>query len=424
MIYIREYSGGREPLETLEKRQILFVDDDLNVLQGLQRMLHSHRSVWDMSFVTSGKEALELLSRKTFNIVISDMRMPEMDGVELLTSVMKLYPHTVRFILSGQTSKEALVKAIGPTHQFLSKPCDADNLKKAIERALNLRNLLKDDNLISTVSQIKSLPSLPMLYLQLEQEIKSPMCSIQTVADIIRHDVAMSAKVLHLVNTAFYGFRQHISDISQAVKMMGLETIQSLVFVAQVFSGYQDQKHLTPFLDMLWKHSMNVCSLSKNIAQSIRRDSFFLDIAFKAGLFHDFGKLILITKLPHIFVEILSLIKEKNIDSWKAELEILGTSHAEIGAYLLGLWGFTDSIVEAVAYHHRPGMSNSENIDSITSVHIANALEYEKSSQDPSYEEKNGKLDLDYLRSMQIESRLPEWREIHYNSILRRDNER
>ncbi|MHC9541837.1 MAG: HDOD domain-containing protein [Vulcanimicrobiota bacterium] len=408
----------------LIRKQILFVDDDLNVLQGLQRMLHSQRSIWDMSFVTSGREALELLSRKNFNIVISDMRMPDMDGVELLTSVMKRYPHTVRFILSGQTSKEALVKAIGPTHQFLSKPCDADYLKKAIERALNLRNMLKDENLISIISRIKSLPSLPILYLQLEKEIKSPMCSIQTVADIIRQDVAMSAKILHLVNTAFYGFRQQISDISQAVKMMGLETIQSLVFVAQVFSGYQGKEHLTPFLDMLWKHSMNVCSLSRNIAKSIRRDSFFQDIAFKSGLFHDFGKLILITKLPDIFVEILRLIKEKNIDFWKAELEILGTSHAEIGAYLLGLWGFTDSIVEAVAYHHRPGMSKSENIDSITSVHIANALEYEETPQGSSYEEENDKLDLDYLRSLQIESRLPEWREIHLNTVLRRDNGR
>lgn len=399
------------------------MDDDLNVLQGLQRMLYLQRSIWDMSFVTSGREALELMRRKNFDIVLSDMRMPDMDGVELLTSVMKLYPHTVRFILSGQTSREALVKAIGPTHQFLSKPCDADYLKKAIERALNLRNLLKDENLISIISQIKSLPSLPRLYLQLEHEIKSPVCSIQTVADIIRQDVAMSAKILHLVNTAFYGFRQQISDISQAVKMMGLETIQSLVFVAQVFSGYQDQSHLTPFLDKLWKHSMNVCSLSRSIAKSIRRDSFFQDVAFKSGLFHDFGKLILLTKLPHLFVEILNRIKEKNMDFWKAELEIIGTSHAEIGAYLLGLWGFTDSIVEAVAYHHRPNISNSENIDSITSVHIANALEYEESPNVLSYSyEENDKLNLDYLRILHIESRLTEWREIHHKTILRGDN--
>jgi len=397
--------------ETADKKHILFVDDDQNVLQGLQRMLRPQRAIWEMEFAASGREALDMLDQKAYDIVISDMRMPGMDGVEFLTTVRKKHPHTIRFILSGQTSKEALIRAIGPTHQFLSKPCDADSLKKAIDRALNLRKILTSRNLISTISQIKSLPSLPTLYLQLESEMKSPVCSIQNVAAIIEQDVAMSAKILHMVNTAFYGFRQEISSIPQAVKLLGLDMIQSLVFVAQVFSGYQDQKVLTPFLDKLWKHSMSVSSLAKSIARTIRKDEAFLDATFKAGLFHDFGKLILITAMPRQFTDVLRMVKEKQIDFWKAEVEVIGTSHAEIGAYLLGLWGFADSIVEAVAFHHRPGISQSEHADSITSVYIANALDYEELSGESSTS-GNDKIDIEYLRDLRVESRLAEWREI------------
>jgi len=404
--------------ETAERKHILFVDDDQNVLQGLQRMLRSQRAIWEMEFAASGREALDMLDQKVYDIVISDMRMPGMDGVEFLSTVRKKHPHTIRFILSGQTSKEALIRAIGPTHQFLTKPCDADSLKKAIDRALNLRKILTSRSLISTISQIKSLPSLPTLYLQLESEMKSPVCSIHNVAEIIEQDVAMSAKILHMVNTAFYGFRQEISSIPQAVKLLGLDTIQSLVFVAQVFSGYQSQKALAPFLDKLWKHSMSVSSLAKSIARTIRRDETFLDATFKAGLFHDFGKLILITAMPRQFLDILRLLKEKQLDFHKAEMETIGTSHAEIGAYLLGLWGFADTIVEAVAFHHRPGLSQSEQTDSITSIHVANALDYDESFHDSSTV-GNYKLDYEYLQCLGVEPRLAEWREIHIKEAVK-----
>ena len=101
------------------KTKVLFVDDEANVLSGLRRMLRSQRQVWDMQFANGGAAALELMANQSFDVVVSDMRMPGVDGAELLNRVNDLFPDTVRLVLSGQSEHEKIFRAIGPAHQFL-----------------------------------------------------------------------------------------------------------------------------------------------------------------------------------------------------------------------------------------------------------------------------------------------------------------
>ncbi|MFA6026450.1 MAG: response regulator, partial [Ignavibacteriaceae bacterium] len=127
--------------------KILFVDDEINIIQGLKRMLYPFRKEWIMSFANSGEEALELLTTEKFDVVVSDMRMPKIDGLHLFTTIKELYPNIVRIILSGYTEKESILNLPNVAHQFLSKPCDANTLKESIERISKLRNFVNNEKI-------------------------------------------------------------------------------------------------------------------------------------------------------------------------------------------------------------------------------------------------------------------------------------
>lgn len=402
-----------------EKKRLLFVDDEVNLLQGLKRMLYHMRNAWDMIFVSSAKEALEVLSREPIDIIITDIRMPEVDGIELLKRVMVKYPHVIRFILSGQSSKADFVRAVGPSHQFLSKPVEAEALKSTINRALSLRILLAKKNLKRILAGIRSLPSLPSLYVELEHEIKSPLCSMKKVAQIVEKDVSMSAKVLKLVNSAFFGFRKQIANPSQAVVLLGLDIIQSLIFLAEIFPMRIESVSTSAFINKLWEHSMQVSMLSKKIAMTLYKDKYVVDEACKAGLFHDLGKLIILTQLPDAFRKILMLMKEKGIRMTEAEIKAIGVSHAEIGAYILGLWGFSDPIVAAVAYHCG-SMEFDPNIPNLNAiVRIANIIVNEEGDIMSELIERI-KTDNNYLPFLSGSNHIENWCDFYVNDILRR----
>src|ERR1700758_5310713 len=141
--------------------RILFVDDEPMVLDGVRRSLHAMRKDWEMSFVNSGHEALEAMAGQTFDIVVTDMRMPGMDGAQLLEEVKKRSPQSLRVILSGQSDRETILRSVNPTHQYLSKPCDGEELRTRLMRAFALKDLLENPELKGLVSKLDSLPSLP-----------------------------------------------------------------------------------------------------------------------------------------------------------------------------------------------------------------------------------------------------------------------
>jgi putative nucleotidyltransferase with HDIG domain len=406
-------------MESTGKKHLLFVDDEANILQGLQRMLRMRRDVWDMVFVSGGREALQAMKQKSFDIIITDMKMPEMDGVELLTEVMKQFPETVRFILSGQMNNETLVRIIGPCHLVLKKPCDTEYLIYSIEQALKLRHLLGDSHLRAIISELKSLPSLPALYLQLEEEMRSPMCSVRNVANIISQDLPMSAKLLHIINSPYFGLCSQVTDIAQAVKILGLDTIKSLIFITQIFTSLQGDGPISDCLEGLWRHSLNVSSYSRKMAQMLQLSTYEEDSAFKSGLFHDIGKIILLTRLPEVFIECIHMSEMDGIPLFEAEFRIMGASHAEVGAYLLGLWGFSNPVLEAVLFHHRIAESGCRERNGVPIVHIANILEHRVNVQN-SLVSVNQELNIKFLQYLSLYERLSAFHDICVNQEVKR----
>ena len=210
-------------------KRILFVDDDPMVLSGLERSLRSMRKEWEMQFVLGGREALDAMAHAPFDVVISDMRMPGMDGAELLERVKQQFSRTVRMVLSGQSDRDTIFRSTKPTHQYFSKPCDAEELKQKLIRALALRDVLDNPKLMQWVSQVETVPSLPSLCQSLRSLLASPAASIAAVADIVVQDMGMTAKLLQLVNSAFLGVAERGSDPRRAASVIGIDNLRALV---------------------------------------------------------------------------------------------------------------------------------------------------------------------------------------------------
>ena len=430
-----------------DMRRILFVDDQPEVLRGLKRALAAIPHDWDIEFSTSGEEALDLMSRSPFDVVVSDMRMPKMNGVELLSTVMERYPDTVRIILSGHSDREMILNSLNCSHQFLSKPCSTEKIRYTIERACRLRDLLRDETLIKIATGIKALHSLPTLYGMVIKEMQSPDVSLKKVGHIISQDISMTAKVLQIVNSAYFGLPVKITDPQQAAIYLGLETLKALILSIHVFSSFkEDVKYFGQSLTQMWNHNMNVGRLAKEIAIFEKAEAKQAEEALVAGILHDIGKIILL-QAPDQYTKVDDFINNAGSYTTDAEYAVLKTSHAELGAYLLGLWGLPDSIVETVAFHHNPlklvegtlvmgnqslnknaeetklydGRLNSQTVKEyitefnvLTFVHVANALIVKNDcSSDTNILPY---IDMSYLKVFNLTDKLLEWVEC-YNKI-------
>ncbi|HSR53161.1 MAG TPA: response regulator [Acidobacteriota bacterium] len=389
-------------------KKILFVDDDPQILQGLRRMLRSMRAEWHLEFAESGEEALGILSLQRFDVVVSDMKMHGMDGAELLGEVKRLYPWTVRLILSGHSDRTSIMKALGPSHQYLSKPCDPDLLKATVDRACRLRGLLQSDHLAALVSQMESLPSLPQLFRQVVEELKKPEASLKKVGQLIEKDVAMSANILKIVNSSYFGLVRTIDSVSQAVVYLGLDTVNSLILASQLYEQFSPPPNCPVRAERLWEYSLSSAELAKSIAVCESDDPQLANDSYTAALLHDVGMLVLAMNLPEEYCRVLKSVRDGST-FFQAERQIFGATHPEAGAYLLGLWGLPDPIVEAVAYHLEPSRAGQTAFSPLTAVHVASAWACERS-----HEEGFGPLqqiDSEYMESLGLESRLEVWRE-------------
>ncbi|MES4786123.1 MAG: hypothetical protein C4294_10200, partial [Nitrospiraceae bacterium] len=313
------------------KQKILFVDDEPNVLNGLRRTPPSLEQEWGIAFATSGQEALAILSQDSYDVIITDMRMPDMDGGRLLSEVRVRHPHVVRVLLSDQSDLEAVLRSVSSAHQCLSKSCTPDLLRATVARACAVRDLLANDALRKLVSGMQTLPSLPALYREVMEELQSPDASIEKVGRIIAKDMGMVTKILQLVNSPFYGLRTHISSATQAVALLGLDTIKSLVLSMKVFSQFEGAHQSFFSLEVLWNHGMMVGRCAQIIAKEQGVDQRIMEDAFTAGLLHDVGLLVLATNLPTQYTDTLALIQDRGIPEWEAEREVLGATHGDIG---------------------------------------------------------------------------------------------
>jgi putative nucleotidyltransferase with HDIG domain len=366
------------PADSVDRKRVLFADEEVPALRTLQRMLQPLRGEWEMIFATSGSMALQILDEQDFDVLVTAASFSDLEDGSLLAHAVTRHPQMVRIALCDRADRASLVQTAGLAHQQLPRPCDPALITSQIRRTLALQHLLTDPALQAVVAQVGTLPSLPSLYLELTAELKAEEPSPERVARIIATDPAMNAKIIQMANSPFWGLRTTITQPREAVLFLGLQTISALVLSIHVFTCFDARRLKAGKLADFWSHSAMVSGYTRGIARLERCDPALVGEATIAGLLHDLGKLLLANSLPMEYQEVLKLAAADAIPTWQAEQRVLGASHAEIGAYLLALWGLPQRVVEAVAWHHRPSDSRVLTGKTIAMVHAANIIAHQE----------------------------------------------
>ena len=388
-------------------KRVLFVDDDRDLLESLRDALDPYRRVWRMRFAISGAEALAELEAEPADVIVSDIQMPGMDGVELLARVQERYPATIRLVLSGYANPKIAARAATVAHRILAKPCNADELGIVVQRSCALHELTEQAEQYRITAAATTLPSAPGLYMEISRVIADLNTGPDDLAAVIERDPAMTAKLLQLANSAFFGIGRTVNRVRDAVVYLGSDTVKALTLSAEAvgklaptgvegFSIAQFERHAT---------------LVARIASGILPKGAAQQDAITAGLLHDIGQLVSIADDASRWRALTEQAHRANVPLFEVEQEAQGITHAATGAYLLSLWGLPDGVVEAVAHHHDPLAVPGAALDAVAAVHIADALAHEL---EPGSEERMPLVLLDdaYVDQLAVRSQLDQWREI------------
>ncbi|MHB8974329.1 MAG: HDOD domain-containing protein [Pirellulaceae bacterium] len=386
-------------------RRILFVDDEPRILDGLSRMLRGVRHEWEMEFADGGRAALKCCAATPFDMVVSDARMPGMDGTELLANVMQSYPDTVRVILSGQCSRDSVVKSVGVAHQFLTKPCNPQSLKTTVQNVCSMRERFSDEFARKILSCVQQLPSQDSVYAQLACELNSAAPCIERVGQILEQDVAMCAKTVQLVSSGFFGTPQRVTNATHAARLLGLDILKDLWDASVAFVPSDVLNCSAADVQQLNHHSLAIAAAAQQIAETVTSDRLIISDAYLAGMLHDIGALALLSPTPT--ATRAEIGRRLLTEPGRAASPAAACIHS--GGYLAALWGFDERIIQAIGYHHAPGLCPNQSFGPLTAVHVAHSL-LEPAACGPASDRIA--VDMDYLMRVGCTEQLPRWREI------------
>ncbi|GFK95186.1 Hydrogenase transcriptional regulatory protein hupR1 [Fundidesulfovibrio magnetotacticus] len=391
------------------KKRILFADDDPQLLAATRRMLWHTRDRWDLSFARTAAQALDILRDAPHDVAVCDLRLPDTGGRRLLKEVRRLYPWMLRIVLTGDTDQGRILQSVAVAHQFLAKPVSARQLEAVIARGCTLRDAILSEQVKARIGRIDALPAMPETFTRLVEAVEDERVPVEAVARIVAADVGLSADVLRLVNSAFFGRAGRVRDVTQAVTFLGLSAIRSLAMGVALIKAFD--KATAPGMDfsLLWEHSQRTAAMARRIARMEGLSAERQEESFIAGLLHDLGKYVLALRDTQAFRALVDEARASEVALAEAEARRGGAGHAAAGAYLLGLWGLPDAVLEAVAFHHAPGAPGLSGMSPVLAVHAANSLEHDIVRIHSGYAPHP--LDTEHLRSLGLEERVEDWRQ-------------
>ena len=346
-------------------KSILFVDDEMQILKALKRLFRGKE--YNVFFADSGIRALEILEENFIDLLISDIRMPNMDGFELLRIAKNKYPATLRVALSGFTDNKKIFSALDDNlaKLYMFKPWDNNELISTIDKIFTIEEVLKDENLLNLINNLDQLPTLPFLYKELSDLVEKD-ADIDLISKKIEEDQSIASKILKVANSAFYGAKT--GSISQAIMYIGLLNVKNIVLTNSVFKTSSNQE----YHNLLWNH-VNLANKIMNIIYQKCLNKRIPNEYASAGLLHDIGRIIILNFFKEKYDVVISFINENpGIDISKVENQMMGFDHQKIGGYLLNWWEIPTPIVEAALFHHEPYNPAIINSELVMVVHLAN----------------------------------------------------
>lgn len=349
----------------------------------------------------NGSDALRLLNQHPFDVVVSDLAMPGMDGMEFLNEVVEDFPHTARVIVSGYADRLKIAECLTVGHRFFHKPIDFKTLATFLRRVCKYSHLVSNDRLRKIICGTKALPALPENYLRLSEILSSPFSDLDEIIELVEQDPGLSTKLLHVANSATFAPAQPICTPAEAVQSTGVDIIKALMLVHQVFTFYENNSFATETFKSLWSHSLATATAARKLATLEEFTTPQIDECFLAGLLHDIGKLILAANAEREYRVVVELAAKASLPLDQAEMGVFAATHAQVGAYLLALWGVPENVISAVELHQSLDPDRVKKFDPALAVHLAQNLE-------PGGARKKF-LNTALLDQLGLSARLPVW---------------
>ena len=388
-------------------KQIIFVDDESNILQGLRRSLRRFRHEWKLEFATSGQEALEKLGNSRFDAIVTDMRMPGMDGAELLQRVKERYPYMLRIVLSGQCDEETIIRSIGNAHQFFAKPCDIEKLTTMLGRVFVFLDRVPAEETKSLLMGAIMVPMIPARINELVSNLDSGPEDSSKISEAMGKSIFLSANLFRLVNSQFFVTSEGVYDIEKAVEILTPRIIKRIImendFVSELDESIAERFGIARKVE----HSVRSAYFAERIARSEGLGADEIGLYRTAAFFHDIGMFLLMKKDSERYAKVIDKVSGRTEEILEAEREIYGCTHQEIGASLLAAWAFAEDVIDAAAFHVNPADSPRKNSPALAAVHVAHLLERGLSAGDAT--RFIGEYTNDYLKLIGLHERLGRW---------------
>ena len=381
-------------------RRVLFVDDDLETCEMYEQLQTYWGIGQEVHTAENGKEALELMNQKKFDVVVSDLAMPDMPGLDFLSQVMEAHPEAARIVISGHADHLKAAEALNVAHRYFSKPFDFTTLGALLERLCSYYYLLHNERIRRMIYKTGALPVLPSIWTRLTEILNSPYSGIDDVAAVVEQDPGLASRLLHTVNSAHFGIARKVVSCSEAIQIVGLEVVRSLMMGIQIFDFYQKSPFVRSVFGTIWNHSLQTAIGARKLAEFQGEPNQLCNITFIAALLHDVGKLIFAANAEPEYRMVMELAAKSGVPVEQAELGTFGCDHAQIGAYLFALWGFPDPVVQAVENHH--ALAKIDAFCPALAIHLAQTLE------PGSTQEK--RLNTALIEQLGLSGKVPLWR--------------
>lgn len=349
---------------------IMFVDDEKQILRALNRLFMD--SPYESVFMDSGEDGLAYMQHTPVNLVVSDIRMPGMNGFDFLRHVKEKHPTTMRVALSGYTDSRVIYKALeeNVAKMYMFKPWDNRELLSTIDKMFQLEEVLKDKKIMDLINNLDDLPTIPDLYTRIKAMIQDDE-DVDKIAKLIEADQASTAKILRIANSAFYGAKT--GSITQAIMYIGLANVKTIVLSNVVF---KTTGALGANVKSLWRNATLTNRITNHLFHRITGKKI-PNVFASAGLLHNIGMVVLISHFEKVYSEILKQGLVSDEDYITLERQMMGVTHQELGGYLLNWWELPLPIVEAALYHHTPLDEKVINQELLCVIHLANACAWQ-----------------------------------------------
>lgn len=396
-----------EPLVRVVRPKVLVWSRSVAEADLLRVKLRLLTMKYELHFGSSGDDIRRLAGAEGCDGVIVPIGSETGPEIDFLKEVVVFRPGVFRLVRSAERIHLQVLGKDPYTHHVPLDP-EPEIWESILDRCVVMRTWMETPELKTLVGRMKKLPALPNVYTRVVDELNSPEASLSKVAEIVSEDPVVTAKMLQLVNSSFFGLHQQIVNAADAVMFLGADRVKGLILVARVFSQFDPKIIVALGLDQLWNHSMKTGAYAQSIAKSEVKDARAAGAAFTAGLLHDVGKLMLAGNLPEEYLQVLDVSRREKIPVNVAEKRAFGATHAELGGVLMGLWGLPLELIQSVGWHHSPGLSGDRRFSVLTAVHAANAI----ASDNPENASRSSGLDTEYLSGIGMQDRRNQWRKV------------